>query len=84
MFEKKNQVMVTIDNCRYCPHATIKYLAEEEDDFMFCQTPRSCVRLRKGWGDHPIPDWCPKLCKTDSPLRTFPRGLRATIPGIIS
>ena len=61
MIEKKNKVKVEIESCAMCPNATIKSLKEEQKHVMFCQTETSCIRLREAWGNHPIPDWCPRL-----------------------
>ena len=80
MFEKKNQVTVVIDDCKHCPNATLKFDPNSGEDIMYCQTCRSILMLREGWGSRPIPDWCPRIKHTNSPLR----GLRATIPGLIN
>ena len=48
-------------NCRNCPRATLKIEPSSKENFMYCQTKRSCIQLRKGWGDNPIPVWCPRL-----------------------
>lgn len=56
-----NKVTITITSCEDCPNATLKRLPETGEEFMFCQTFYSCIRLRKGWGDRIIPNWCPRL-----------------------
>lgn len=80
MVEKKNQVTVLIEDCCHCPNAILKFDHDSEEDIMYCQTSRSLIMLRdNGWGPRPIPDWCPRLNHTISPLR----GLRSKIPGIL-
>ena len=84
MYIKKNQVVVRIEDCRYCPNATLKFDRAAEEDIMYCQTTNSLIMLRdSGWGPRPIPNWCPRLNHTDSTLRQY-CGKRAEIPGIIS
>ena len=58
---KKNQVAVLIEDCCHCPNVKLKFVKKEEEDYMYCQTTTSCIQLRKGWGNHSIPDWCPHL-----------------------
>ena len=58
---KKNQVAVLIEDCRHCPNVRLKFVREEEEDYMYCQTDTSRIQLRSGWGYRPIPDWCPRL-----------------------
>lgn len=79
MFEKKNQVTVLIEDCRHCPNAKLKFVKEEEEDYMYCQTVVSCIQLRKGWGYCPIPSWCPRLAR-----RMNLCGKRAEVCGIVS
>ena len=80
MIEKKNRVTLCIENCRQCPNATLKFNKEISEDEMFCQTETSCIWLREGWGDRPIPNWCPRLKQNQPKIM---RGLRAKISGII-
>ena len=68
MIKKKNQVSVLIEDCRNCPNATLKFIKEAEEDYMFCQTSTSCIQLREHWENCPIPDWCPRLNHKMSPL----------------
>lgn len=79
MLEKKNRVTLCIESCKQCPGATLKFNREICEDIMFCQTEDSCIQLREGWGDRPIPDWCPRLSRRKNLC-----GKRAEIPGIIS
>lgn len=80
MPEKKNQVAVLIEDCRYCPNATLKFDKGVAEDIMYCQTSRSLIMLRdNGWGACSIPDWCPRLNRQKNLC-----GKRAEIPGIIS
>lgn len=60
---KKNQVAVLIEDCRHCPNVRLKFVREEEEDYMYCQTDTSRIQLRSGWGYRPIPDWCPRLTR---------------------
>ena len=83
MFKPKNQVTVTITDCCHCPNATLKFEPEEEEDFMYCQTVRSCIQLRKGWGNLSLPDWCPRLNHMTSVLREYHRK-QIENPGIVS
>ena len=76
---KKNQVAVLIEDCCYCPNAKLKFIKDEEEDYMFCQTATSCIQLRKGWGNRPIPDWCPRLNRKKELC-----GKRAEIHGLLS
>ena len=80
---KKNQVTVLIEDCRHCPNVRLKFVREEEEDYMYCQTDTSCIQLRSGWGYRPIPDWCPRLNHTNFTLRQY-CGKRAEIPDILS
>ena len=59
----KRVVNIQIDDCVKCPNAKLKTVKDEgtETQTMFCQTERSCVTLREGFGPCLIPDWCPKL-----------------------
>jgi hypothetical protein len=79
MAKPKNKVVITIESCHNCPNATLKFLAEEKEDYMYCQTERSCIQLRRRWGIHPIPSWCPRLRRKQNLC-----GKRAEIPGILS
>ena len=79
MVEKKNKVAVLIEDCRYCPNASLKFIPELEEDVMFCQTTTSCLFLRKGYGSRAIPNWCPRLNRQKKLC-----GKRAKIPGIVS
>lgn len=75
-----NVVHLTIRDCQYCPCATLKFDQDSKKDIMYCQTNHSLIMLREnGWGPRAIPNWCPRLNHTTSPLR----GLRSQIPGII-
>ena len=56
-----NCIHLTIRDCQLCPCATLKYDYNSEDDIMYCQTEKSLLMLREGWGSHPIPSWCPIL-----------------------
>ena len=57
----KNKITIVIDNCQHCPCATLKFDSNSEEDIMYCQTNRSLIMLREGWGAREIPDWCPCL-----------------------
>ena len=59
----KRTVQVEIDNCRFCPNATLKFDTYSEEQIMYCQRERSLMMLREGWGDKEIPKWCPRLVK---------------------
>jgi hypothetical protein len=62
MSDKKNQVTVLIEDCRFCPNMTLKFDENSAEDIMYCQTANSLIMLRdNGWGPRPIPDWCPRL-----------------------
>jgi hypothetical protein len=56
-----NEVVIKIHDCQYCPCATLKFDRGSEQDIMYCQTKHSLIMLRKDWGSHDIPDWCPFL-----------------------
>ena len=62
----KNCVHLTIQDCQHCPCATLKFDQGSEEDIMYCQTDRSLIMLREGWGSRDIPDWCPYLKKIKS------------------
>lgn len=84
MVKKKNRVIVCIEDCRYCPNATLKFNTGVKEDIMYCQTESSLIMLREnGWGPRSIPDWCPRLNHSMSSLRTY-CGKRAEIPGILN
>lgn len=75
----KNSVCITIEDCRYCPNATLKFDRMSEENIMYCQTETSITMLRERWGNKPIPNWCPRLqCK----LKLC--GKRIQIPGILN
>lgn len=59
----KNRVHLTIRDCKHCPCATLKFDKGSEEDIMYCQTARSLIMLREGWGSRDIPNWCPYLNK---------------------
>lgn len=80
MVEKKNVVKIEIDSCHLCPNASLKFSKEVMAGGMFCQTERSCIYLREGWGNRPIPNWCPRLIQNQPKIM---RGLRTKISGII-
>ena len=80
MVEKKNVVKIEIDSCHLCPNASLKFHKEIMRGGMFCQSDRSCIYLREGWGNCSIPVWCPRLKQNQPKVM---RGLRAKIPGII-
>lgn len=61
MPEKKNSVVITIEDCRFCPNLGLKFVKELQEDVMFCQTKDRSVMLRERYGTNPIPDWCPRL-----------------------
>ena len=63
MVERKNKVAILIEDCRYCPCATLKFDQGSEEDIMYCQTKRNLIMLREGWGTRDIPNWCPLLAK---------------------
>ena len=77
--KKKNQVVVLIEDCCYCPNANLKFVEEEKEDYMYCQTATNCIQLRNGWGYCPIPNWCPRLTRKKNLC-----GKRAEVPGILS
>lgn len=80
MSDKKNQVTVLIEDCRFCPNMALKFDENSAEDIMYCQTANSLIMLRdNGWGPRPIPDWCPRLNRKIKLC-----GKRAKIPGIIS
>ena len=79
MSNKKNRVAVLIEDCRYCPNATLKFDEGSVEDFMYCQTDQSLIMLRERWGSRPIPNWCPRLKRQKNLC-----GKRAKIPGIVS
>lgn len=60
----KNCVHLIIRDCQHCPCATLKYDRGVEEDIMYCQTKKSLIMLREGWGPRSIPNWCPYLEKT--------------------
>ena len=57
----KNKIIIVTDNCQHCPCATLKFDSNSEEDIMYCQTDRSLIMLREGWGAKEIPNWCPFL-----------------------
>lgn len=80
MSETKNQVAVLIEDCRFCPNATLKFDEGSAEDIMYCQTHQSLIMLRdNGWGPRPIPNWCPRLTRKQNLC-----GKRKEVPGIIS
>lgn len=58
-----NCIHLTIRDCQHCPCATLKHDQSSEKDIMYCQTDRSLIMLREGWGARPIPNWCSYLKK---------------------
>ena len=76
---KKNRVAVLIEDCCHCPNAKLKFVKDEEEDYMYCQTDTNCTQLRSGWGYRPIPDWCPRLTRKKNLC-----GKRAEIHGLLS
>ena len=79
MAEKKNQVIVLIEDCCHCPNSTLKFDRMSEEDIMYCQTESSITMLRERWGPCPIPNWCPRLTRKKNLC-----GKRIQIPGILS
>jgi len=77
--KKKNRVTLLIEECRFCPNATVKFNKKEMVNYMYCQTQTSCILLGRCSGARPIPDWCPRLNRKKNLC-----GKRAEIPGIIS
>ena len=76
---KKNQVAVLIEDCCHCPNAKLKFVKEEEEYYMYCQTATGCIQLCSGWGYRPIPDWCPRLTRKKNLC-----GKRVKIHGLLS
>lgn len=76
---KKNQVAVLIEDCCHCPNVRLKFIEDEEEDYMCCQINTTCIQLRRGWGHRPIPDWCPRLTRKKNLC-----GKRAEIHGLLS
>ena len=58
-----NRVTFTIYDCEFCPNAVVKTDKETAKENMYCETPRSLIMLREGWGSRLIPDWCPCMLR---------------------
>ena len=57
----KNKIQLTIEDCQYCPCASLKYDSSVEKDHMYCIMDGGIIMLREDWGSRNIPDWCPVL-----------------------
>ena len=55
----KNKYVLVVEDCQNCPCATLKFDKGSQEDIMYCQTKRSLIMLREGWGPRSVPCWCP-------------------------